>query len=115
MPAKRFKESDIDFEAIENGMANLAPPKLALEEVLARLRPKMLLHRERGVSVGQLCELLGENGVEVGERSLRSFLDRGRLPGRRAARALAAATREAGTEGAGTPAPVPDEGTPAAA
>ena len=107
MPAKRFKESDIDFEAIENGMANLAPPKLALEEVLARLRPKMLLHRERGVSVGQLCELLGENGVEVGERSLRSFLDRGRLPGRRAARAVA--------KGANAPAPVPGEGTPAAA
>ena len=30
MPAKRFNEADIDFDAIDDELAKLAPPKLSL-------------------------------------------------------------------------------------
>ena len=37
MVARRFNESDIDFEAIDADLAKLAPPKLSLKDVLDRL------------------------------------------------------------------------------
>ena len=38
MPARRFNEGDIDFEAIDADLAKLAAPKLSLRDVLDRLR-----------------------------------------------------------------------------
>ena len=32
MPAKRFNEADIDFDAIDGELAKLEPPKLSLTE-----------------------------------------------------------------------------------
>ena len=37
MPAKRFNEADIDFDAIDGELAKLVPPKLSLADVLDRL------------------------------------------------------------------------------
>ena len=33
MPAKRFNEADIDFDAIDGELAKLVPPKLSLTDV----------------------------------------------------------------------------------
>ena len=38
MPAKRFNEADIDFDAMDGELAKLVPPKLSLTDVLDRLR-----------------------------------------------------------------------------
>ena len=84
MAARSFNEADIDFEQISADFAKLTPPKLRLEEVLGRLREDMVAQLRRGVSVAQLREVLRERGIEIGERSLASFIKNGVLPGRRA-------------------------------
>ena len=89
MVARRFNESDIDFEAIDADLAKLAPPKLTLKDVLDRLRERMVEQRAKGVTVAQMHEVLKARGIELGERSLRVFLDKGELPGRKAAKVAA--------------------------
>ena len=71
------------------------PPKLGLKDALDRLRNRLLEQRAKGVTVTQMHEVLKERGIEIGERSLKAFLDKGELPGRKAAKVAAQA---AGTE-----------------
>ena len=85
MVARRFNETDIDFEAIDGDLAKLAPPKLSLKDVLDRLRDRLLAQRANGVTLAQMHEVLKARGIEMGERSLKAFLDKGELPGRKAA------------------------------
>lgn len=85
MVVRRFNESDIDFDAIDADLAKLAPPKLTLKDVLDRLRERMLEQRAKGVTVAQMHEVQKARGIELGERSLKVFLDKGELPGRKAA------------------------------
>ena len=91
MVARRFNESDIDFEAIDAHLAELAPPKLSLKDVLDRLRERMLEQRAKGTTVAQMHEVLKARGIEIGERGLKTFLDKGGLPGRKARAAAQAA------------------------
>ena len=91
MPARRFNEGDIDFEAIDADLAKLAAPKLSLRDVLDRLRVRLLEQRAKGVTVTQMHEVLNARGVEIGERSLKVFLDKGELPGRKVAASVAKA------------------------
>ncbi len=91
MVARRFNESDIDFEAIDAHLAELAPPKLSLKDVPDRLRERMLEQRAKGMTVAQMHEVLKARGIEIGERSLKTFLDKGELPGRKARAAAQAA------------------------
>ena len=84
MVARRYNEADIDFGAIDGDLAKLAPPKLGLKDVLDRLRERMLEQRAKGVTVAQMHEVLKARGVEIGERSLKAFLDKGEFPGRKA-------------------------------
>ena len=92
MAARRFNETDIDFEGIDGDLAKLAPPKLSLKDVLDRLRDRMVEQRAKGVTVAQMHEVLKARGIEIGERSLKAFLDKGELPGRKAAKSVANAT-----------------------
>lgn len=98
--ARRYNETDVDFEAIDADLARLAPPKMSLKEVLDRLRERMLEQRARGVTVAQMHEVLQARGIELGERSLKVFLDKGELPGRKAAKVAA---QIGGTEPEGEP------------
>ena len=91
MPARRFNEGDIDFEAIDADLAKLAAPKLSLRDVLDRLRARLLEQRSKGVTVAQMQEVLNTRGVEIRERSLKLFLDKGELPGRKVAASVAKA------------------------
>ena len=91
MPARRFNEGDVDFEAIDADLAKLAAPKLSLRDVLERLRNRLLEQRAKGVTVAQMHEVLNVRGVEIGERSLKVFLDKGELPGRKMAASVAKA------------------------
>ena len=47
--------------------------------------------------VAQMHEVLKARGIEIGERSLKAFIDKGELPGRKTAKSVANAT--ASTEG----------------
>ena len=96
MPARRFNEGDIDFDAIDADLARLAAPKLSLKDVLVRLRDRLLEQRAKGVTVAQMHGVLKEGGIEIGERSLKVFLDKGELPGRKAAANVAQAAAPEG-------------------
>ena len=85
MPAKRFNEADIDFDAIDGELAKLVPPKLSLTDVLDRLRKRLVEQQAKGVTVAQMHEVLKSGGIDITERSLRTFLDKGVLPGRKVA------------------------------
>ena len=91
MPARRFNEGDVDFEAIDADLAKLVAPKLSLKDVLDRLRERLLEQRAKGVTVAQMHEVLKVRGIEIGERSLKVFLDKGELPGRKVAASAAKA------------------------
>ena len=91
MPARRFNEGDIDFEAIDADLAKLVAPKLSLKDILERLRSRLQEQRAKGVTVAQMHEVLKERGIEIGERSLRTFLEKGELPGRKVAASVAQA------------------------
>ena len=88
MPAKRFNETDIDFNAIDGELAKLVPPKLSLTDVLDRLRKRLVEQQAKGVTVAQMHEVLNDGGINITERSLRTFLTKGVLPGRKVAEAV---------------------------
>ena len=86
MPAKRFNEADIDFDAIDGELAKLVPPKLSLTDVLDRLRKRLVKQQAKGVTVAQMHEVLKSGGIAITERSLRTFLDQGRVAGKEGCR-----------------------------
>ena len=96
MPAKRFNEADIDFDAMDGELAKLVPPKLSLTDVLDRLRKRLVEQQAKGVTVAQMHEVLKSGGIDITERSLRTFLDKGVLPGRKVAEAARAMVSEEG-------------------
>ena len=98
MPAKRFNEADIDFDAIDGELAKLVPPKLSLTDVLDRLRKRLIEQRAKGVTVAQMHEVLKSGGIDITERSLRTFLDKGILPGRKVAEAARSMVSEEGSD-----------------
>ncbi len=101
MARSKFIAEEIDFDGIERGMAALEPPKLALEEVLKRLRPRMQEQRARGVTVEQLAELLKGQGIEVGVRNLTRFIEKGELLGGRPKRGRGTETEPVAGENSG--------------
>ena len=86
MPAKRFNEADIDFDAMDGELAKLVPPKLSLTDVLDRLRKRLVEQQAKGVTVAQMHEVLKSGGIDITERSLRTFLDQGRVAGKEGCR-----------------------------
>ena len=98
MTAKRFNKADIDFDAIDGELAKLVPPKLSLTDVLDRLRKRLVEQQAKGVTVAQMHEVLKSGGIDITERSLRTFLDKGVLPGRKVAEAARAMVSEEGSD-----------------
>ena len=68
----------------------MAPPKLSLTDVLDRLRKRLVEQQAKGVTVAQMHDVLKSGGIDITERRLRTFLDKGVLPGRKAAEAARA-------------------------
>ena len=88
MPAKRFNEADIDFDAIDGELAKLVPPKLSLTDVLDRLRKRLVEQQAKGVTVDQMHEVLKSGGIAITERRSADVSGpRGVLPGRKVAEA----------------------------
>ena len=85
MPAKRFNEADIDFDAIDGELAKLVPPKLSLTDVLDRLRKRLVEQQAKGVTVAQMHEVL-KSGASISRSAVcghfwtRACCREGRLP-----------------------------------
>ena len=87
MPAKRVEDADIDFDAIDGELTKLVPPKPSLADVLDRLRKRLAEQQAKGTTVAQMHEVLKSGSIAISERSLRTFLIKGVLPGRKVAEA----------------------------
>ena len=74
------------------------PPKLSLADVLERLRKRLVEQQAKGVTVAQMREVLNANGIAITERSLRTFLTKGVLPGRKVAEAARSMVSEEGKD-----------------
>ncbi len=98
MPAKRFNEADIDFDALDGELAKFEPPKLSLTDVLDCLRKRLVKQQAKGVTVAQMHEVLKSSGIDITERSLRTVLDKGVLPGRKVAEAARSMVSEEGSD-----------------
>ena len=96
MPAKRFNEADIDFDAIDGELEKLAPQKLTLVDVLNRLRKRLAGQQAKGVTMAQIHEVLKSGGIEITGRRLLTFLDKGVLPGRKVSEAAKATVSDEG-------------------
>ena len=98
MPARRFNEADIDFDAIDGELAKLVPPKLSVADVLDRLRKRLVEQQAKGVTVAQMHEVLKAGGINITERSLRTFLEKDVLPGRKIAETARSTVSEEGSD-----------------
>ena len=74
------------------------PPKLSLTDVLDRLRKRLVEQQAKGVTVAQMHEVLNAGGINITERSLRTFLDKGVLPGRKIAETARSVVSEEGSD-----------------
>ena len=98
MARSRFIAAEVDFDGIRKGFGALEPPKLALAEVLGELRGEMIEHRDRGVTVEQMADVLKAKGIEVGVRNLKNFIEKGELLGAKARHAPESAEAETGDQ-----------------
>ena len=86
MPAKRFNEADIDFDAMDGELAKLVPPKLSLTDVLDRLRKRLVEQQAKGVTVAQMHEVLKSLAASISRSAVcgrfwtRAYCREGRLP-----------------------------------
>ena len=74
------------------------PPKLSLTDGLDRLRKRLVEQQAKGVMVAQMQEVLNAGGINITERSLRTFLTKGVLPGRKVAEVARAMVSEEGID-----------------
>ena len=63
-----------------------------------RSRKRLIDQQAKGVTVAQMHEVLKSGGIDITERSLRTFLDKGVLPGRTVAEAARALVSEEGSD-----------------
>ena len=66
--------------------------------MLDRLRKRLVEQQAKGVTVAQMHEVLKSGGIDITERSLRTFLTKGVLPGRKVAGAARATVSEEGSD-----------------
>lgn len=75
---KRYKESDIDFEAIREDIGSLRPNLMTVDDVLERLSEDLVRQHERGVTASQLAESLERRGLDASEEKVWELLRRAR-------------------------------------
>ena len=74
------------------------PPKLSLTDVLDRLGKRLVEQQAKAVTVAQMHDVLKSAGIDITERSLQTFLDKGVLPGRKVAEAARSMVSEEGSD-----------------
>ena len=75
MAGKLYVLGDIDFDALDRELGALRPKKVGVEVLLERLRGRLAVQLGRGVTAGQMREVLKKHGVSVSEKRLREFID----------------------------------------
>ena len=79
MTERSVKVADIDLEALRGEIKKVQPERMTYQAVLEQLRPDLEAKTAEGASVRALSEALSGKGIKVSERSLKTFLETGKL------------------------------------
>ena len=83
--SRSVKVVDLDLDTLRAELRKVRPERVTYQEVLEEMADLLKEKVAEGASVKALAEALARQGVKVGERGLKSFLDTGRLPVRKPA------------------------------
>ena len=91
MAEKSLKAADLDADALRTEIRKVRPERVTYQEILEETASLLKEKIAEGASVKALADALARQGVKVGERSLKAFLDTGKLPERKSVRTKATA------------------------
>ena len=81
--SRSVKAVDLDRDALRAELRKVRPERVTYQEVLEEMADLLKEKVAEGATLKALAEALARQGVKVGERGLKSFLDTGRLPARK--------------------------------
>lgn len=76
---RTYREDSIDFAALEADIGALEPPRLTVQDLLDRVRPKLETMHKRGVQPEQMADALKKHGISVDPRKLANYIRTGSL------------------------------------
>ena len=85
MAEKSMKAVEFDAGALRAKVRKVRPERVTYQEILEGMAALLREKVAEGASVKALADALARQGVKVGERSLKTFLDTGKLPERKPA------------------------------
>ena len=91
MAEKSMKAVEFDADALRAEIRKVRPERVTYQEILEEMASLLKEKIAEGASVKALADALARQGVKVGERSLKAFLDTGKLPERKPVRTKATA------------------------
>ena len=83
MAEKSLKAVEFDADALRAEIRKVRPERVIYQEILEEMAGLLREKVAEGASVKALADALARQGVKVGERSLKAFLDTGKLPERK--------------------------------
>ena len=86
MAEKSMKAVEFDADALRAEIRKVRPERVTYQEILEEMASLLKEKVAEGASVKALADALARQGLRVGERSLKAFLDTGKLPERKPAR-----------------------------
>ncbi len=89
MAEKSMKAVEFDADALRAEIRKVRPERVTYQEILEEMASLLKEKVAEGASVKALADALARQGVKVGERSLKAFLDTGKLPERKPVRTKA--------------------------
>ena len=72
--SRTYVESQLDFAAMQAGMAAIDPPTITATEVLERLRPQIMAAHKRGVTAEQIRDYLKTHKIQVAAADITGFI-----------------------------------------
>ena len=87
MAENSMKSVEFDADALRAEIRKVRPERVTYQEILEEMASLLKEKVAEGASVKALADALARQGLRVGERSLKAFLDTGKLPERKSARA----------------------------
>ena len=84
MADKSLKAVEFDADALRAEIRKVRPERVIYQEILEEMAGLLREKIAEGASVKALADALARQGVKVGERSLKVFLDTGQIAGKEA-------------------------------
>ena len=72
--SRTYVESQLDFQALQAGIASIDPPTITASDVLERLRPQIMAAHKRGVTAVQLRDYFKNKKIHVSAADITRFI-----------------------------------------